>query len=87
MSVANREKQLAEAEEVLGDRLAGVGFAKGLFFGHYLQAIDCSPIPTWTADLRTGRAWPTCAVLPRADRPGGIDRQAEIPDSVVRGLG
>ncbi len=37
MSVAHRDKQMAEAEELLGDFRQQVGFAKGLFFGRYLH--------------------------------------------------
>ena len=36
MAAPDREKQLAEAEEILGDRLQQVGFVKGLFFGHFI---------------------------------------------------
>ena len=36
MSESLREKQMAEAEELLGDRLAKIGFARALYFGHFL---------------------------------------------------
>jgi alkylation response protein AidB-like acyl-CoA dehydrogenase len=86
MSAVNREKQIAEAEELLGDHLDRVGFAKGLFFGRYLaQRLPAYPPPA-SAD-----------VLARVDElrgycsehidPVAIDRQAEIPASVVAGLG
>ena len=32
MSAPDREKQMAQAEEILGDRLKEVGFVKGLVF-------------------------------------------------------
>src|SRR6478752_5429638 len=36
MKAAEREKQIREAEELLGDFRLRVGFAKGLYFGHHL---------------------------------------------------
>ncbi len=36
MNNAQREKQMAEAEELLSDFRSRVGFAKGLYFGNYL---------------------------------------------------
>ena len=36
MSPPNREEQMAQAEEILGQRLRETGFAKGLFFGQFL---------------------------------------------------
>ena len=36
MSESLRKKQMAEAEELLGDRLAKIGFARALYFGHFL---------------------------------------------------
>ena len=44
-----REKQMAEAEEVLGDALAKAGFAKGLYFGRY-QGEKLAPYPDLDAD-------------------------------------
>jgi alkylation response protein AidB-like acyl-CoA dehydrogenase len=87
MNAADREKQLAQAEEVLGDRLSGIGFAKGLFFGHYLGA-KLPPYPALLADPRTNRAVADLEAFGRQEiDPAAIDRNAEIPDSVVRGLG
>ena len=37
MNTAERQQQIAQAEEILGDRLGQAGFAKGLFFGQYLD--------------------------------------------------
>ena len=62
MTAADREKQLAQAEEVLADRLPGLGFAKGLYFGRYFGA-KFAPLPP-----AAGRS----ADQPRRRRPGGL---------------
>ncbi|HTU25446.1 MAG TPA: acyl-CoA dehydrogenase family protein [Pirellulales bacterium] len=87
MNQTDRDRQLAEAEEVLADRPASIGFAKGLFFGRYLG--DALPAyPDLEADPRASRAVADLAAFCRQEvDPVAIDRQAEIPDSVVRGLG
>jgi acyl-CoA dehydrogenase family protein 9 len=87
MTTADREKQLAEAEEILGDRWSQVGFVKGLFFGQYLSE-RLLPYPdlardTMAAEL-AGRLREFCTA--QID-PVAIDRQAEIPQSVISGLG
>jgi len=83
----NREKQLAEAEELLGDRLSQVGFVKGLFFGQYLSE-RLLPYPDASHDTATtqliAQLKDFCA---REVDPVAIDRQAEIPPTVVQGLG
>ncbi len=87
MRGVDREKQLAQAEEVLGDRLPGLGFAKGLFFGHYFNA-KLPPYPDLLSDPRTNRAVADLEAFSQQEiDPVAIDRNAEIPDSVVRGLG
>ncbi len=87
MATSQREQQIQQAEEILGDRLADIGFAKGLFFGQYLGDRLLS-YPHLEADERTGelvqRLRDFCA---REVDPVAIDRQAIIPDSVVHGLG
>src|SRR5205809_737540 len=87
MAAPNREKQLAEAEEILGDRLKQVGFVKGLFFGQYLaDRLLAYPDPardTATEDLRQ-RLREFCN---REVDPVAIDKSAEIPQSVIAGLG
>jgi acyl-CoA dehydrogenase family protein 9 len=87
MTTSQREQQIQQAEEILGDRLAEIGFAKGLFFGQYLGE-RLLAYPHLNEDERT-------AELVRQLRdycahevdPVAIDRQAIIPDSVIRGLG
>ena len=87
MSSVDRERQMAQAEEVLGDRLHGLGFAKGLFFGQYLGP-KLPPYPDLFADPRTNRAVTDLEAFCRQEIDAvAIDRNAEIPDSVVRGLG
>src|SRR5436309_9434199 len=87
MAGPDREKQLAEAEEILGDRLQQVGFVKGLFFGQYLgdrllPYPDTSHDPA-TEDLRQ-RLRDFC--ISEVD-PVAIDRNSEIPQSVITRLG
>ncbi|MGD9722494.1 MAG: acyl-CoA dehydrogenase family protein [Pirellulales bacterium] len=83
----DHEQQMREAEEVLGDRMHMVGFAKGLFFGNFLNQ-KLLAYPTLTGDARTADK---VAELRRYCQehidPAAIDRNAEIPDDVVRGLG
>ncbi|MBI3840088.1 MAG: acyl-CoA dehydrogenase family protein [Planctomycetia bacterium] len=83
----DHEQQMAQAEEVLGDRLHEMGFAKGLFFGQYLSQ-KLLPYPNLDQDPRTGQM---VADLRRYCRehidPAAIDRNAEIPQSVIDGLG
>src|SRR5436190_2993096 len=87
MAAPDREKQLAEAEEILGDRLKQVGFVKGLFFGQFL-ADRLLPYPDAAHDVATTelaeRLRQFCAT--NVD-PVSIDRNAEIPQRVVDGLG
>lgn len=87
MSAVNREKQIKEAEELLGDGADRVGFAKGLYFGRYLNR-ELLPYPDITADGRANelveQVRQFCAE--KID-PVAIDRDAKIPDEVVAGLG
>jgi acyl-CoA dehydrogenase family member 9 len=87
MNTADRDKQLAEAEELLEDRLPGIGFAKGLYFGHYLGS-KLPAYPDLEGDPRTNRAVADLeAFCSQQVDPVAIDRNAEIPESVIRGLG
>ncbi|MCI0360244.1 MAG: acyl-CoA dehydrogenase family protein [Planctomycetaceae bacterium] len=87
MTSPSREQQIQEAEEILGDRLQAIGFAKGLFFGQY-RGERLLAYPQFDHDERTDdlveRLREFCA---REVDPVAIDRQAMIPESVVRGLG
>ncbi len=83
----DHEQQMAQAEEVLGERLHEAGFAKALFFGEFLndKLLD---YPDLDHDPRTGGV---VAELKRFCQEhidaAAIDRDAEIPQSVVDGLG
>jgi alkylation response protein AidB-like acyl-CoA dehydrogenase len=82
-----RDKQIAEAEELLGEAPPTRGFAKGLFFGEFLN--DKLPLfPDLTTDPATDR------LVEKLKRfchdyvdPVAIDREAMIPQTVVDGLG
>jgi len=82
-----QEKQMAEAEELLGDKLAQIGFAKALYFGKYAAAalpaypdvLADEEVNALVAKLRT--------FCDEKIDPDKIDRDARIPDDVVRGLG
>jgi alkylation response protein AidB-like acyl-CoA dehydrogenase len=87
MAAPDREQQLAEAEEVLGDRLNEIGFVKGLFFGQYLGE-RLLPYPDRARAARpTELAGALREFCQREVDPVAIDRQAEIPLHVIRGLG
>jgi acyl-CoA dehydrogenase family member 9 len=87
MSVANRDKQVAEAEELLADRVQRVGFAKGLFFGQYLND-RLLPYPDLAADLQTRSLVSDLRKFCREQIDAAkIDHDAEIPDHVIHGLG
>ncbi|MDX1948662.1 MAG: acyl-CoA dehydrogenase family protein [Pirellulaceae bacterium] len=87
MTQPDRQQQIAQAEEILGDRLQMVGFAKGLFFGQFLHE-RLLPYPDLHRDPRADQLVADlrqfCAAEVDADK---IDRQAEIPQSVIAGLG
>jgi acyl-CoA dehydrogenase family protein 9 len=83
----DHEQQMAQAEEVLGDRMHETGFAKGLFFGRY-AAGQLPPYPDLANDPRAD------AMVANLRRfcdeqidAAAIDRDAEIPQRVVDGLG
>lgn len=83
----DREKQIAEAEEILGDSINRLGFAKGLFFGQFLNA-DLPAYPDLTADSETNHAVEELRTFARDHiDPVKIDRESRIPDSVIEGLG
>src|SRR5207247_3709214 len=87
MAGPDREKQLAEAEEILGDRLKQLGFVKGLFFGQYLGE-RLLPYPDAAKDLATTElAQRLREFCIREVDPVAIDRNSEIPQSVITRLG
>ena len=82
-----REKQIADAEELLGDRLAKVGFVKGLYFGAFANA-KLLPYPDLSADSATTALTEELRRFCQAEiDPVAIDREAIIPQRVIDGLG
>ena len=85
--MADHEKQVAQAEEILGDRLSSLSFVKGLFFGQYLGQ-QLPRYPDLAADeATTARVKELQKFCVEAVDADAIDRKAEIPQSVIRGLG
>src|SRR5215475_9866577 len=82
-----REKQIADAEELLGDRLAKVGFVKGLYFGAFANA-KLLPYPDLSADTATATLVDELRGFCQAEiDPVAIDCGAMIPQRVINGLG
>ncbi len=87
MAAPNHEQQMAQAEEILGDRLKRTSFVKGLFFGEYLSE-SLPPYPDLAADVATAKLVDQLQTFCREQiDPVAIDRQARIPDEVIAGLG
>jgi acyl-CoA dehydrogenase family member 9 len=83
----DHEQQMAQAEEVLGDSLAEAGFAKGLFFGEYLGN-KLLPYPDLDRDPRADAMVEHLRRFCREEvDAAAIDRDAEIPQRVIEGLG
>jgi acyl-CoA dehydrogenase family protein 9 len=87
MAAQDREKQIAEAEAILGESLQKQSFAKGLYFGQYCGD-RLTPYPELAADERVNdlveRVREFCA---ETIDPVTIDAEEEIPPEVVQGLG
>lgn len=84
-----QQKQLQQAEELLFSGPQEANFARDLFFGRFLESAIL-PYPRQTArEQEIGAA--AVAEVQRfvADRidPARIDREADIPADVIRGLG
>ena len=83
----DRDKQIAEAEELLASGKPAVGFAKGLYFGHHLGE-KLAPYPDTHADAETNRAVDEVRKFAHEQiDPERIDREADIPREVIDGLG
>jgi acyl-CoA dehydrogenase family member 9 len=83
------EQQRQQAEELLFSGPQTLGFAKGLFFGHF-NAPLLFPYPTLNPAEREETEKLVADVRRFADEhidAAAIDRNAEIPASVVEGLG
>ena len=57
MNHSDRAQQIQQAEEILGDRLQAIGFAKGLYFGQYHQD-QLLPYPRLSAGDPAGSRLP-----------------------------
>ncbi|HEX5103775.1 MAG TPA: acyl-CoA dehydrogenase family protein [Pirellulaceae bacterium] len=87
MSSVDREQQIAQAEEILGDRREQPGFVKGLMFGEYFA----DRLPAYPSVARdeslTARVQELQKFCTESIDPVAIDKKAEIPQSVISGLG
>src|SRR5881392_3575092 len=86
---AQRQKEIQQAEELLFAGPQALGFAKGLFQGHFVSdwVMPYPRIP----EAQQGELNQTLAELRKFLNedldPAEIDRQADIPRSVINGLG
>ena len=87
MQKVDRDKQVAEAEELLGPSAKELGFAKNLYFGRY-DGESLAGYPDLWRDEETNRRVAELKAFCRDSiDPVAIDRDAEIPQSVIAGLG
>jgi alkylation response protein AidB-like acyl-CoA dehydrogenase len=89
VAASQRERQVKEAEELLfSERLRG-SFAKDLFFGRFNAAL-IRPYPTMSAQeqpvMQEALVEVQSFCQERID-PAKIDREADIPRDVIKGLG
>lgn len=86
MTSVDKQEQIAQAEEILGDRLEAGSFAKGLFFGQCRN--DALPrYPIVVNEATTERVTQLADFCHAEVDSAEIDRQAEISRSVIDGLG
>jgi acyl-CoA dehydrogenase family member 9 len=86
---AERERQMRQAEELLFSGPQRSGFAKALFQGEFRSGV-LFPYPDVPADRRAETEAAVAAVRAFADEhidAAAIDRNADIPPSVIHGLG
>jgi acyl-CoA dehydrogenase family member 9 len=86
---AQRQKEIQQAEELLFAGPQALGFAKGLFHGHFV-ADWVMPYPRIPAAQQTELDKTLADVRQFLDEhldPVAIDRQADIPRAVIDGLG
>jgi alkylation response protein AidB-like acyl-CoA dehydrogenase len=82
------QEEIQQADELLFAGRTAIGFARGLFFGRFLGEY-VFPYPTLADDERDEADAAVAAVRAFAESsidPVAIDRNAEIPDSVIQGL-
>ena len=83
------QQQRQAAEELLFSGPQTLGFAKGLFFGHFNAGL-LNPYPIIRSDEQRRVEEKVAEVRRYCDEhidPVAIDRNAEIPGEVVAGLG
>jgi acyl-CoA dehydrogenase family member 9 len=86
---AQRQKEIAQAEELLFAGPQALGFAKGLFQGHFVSDW-VMPYPRIPAAQQTELDQALVELRAFLDEhfdPAAIDRQADIPREVIDGLG
>jgi acyl-CoA dehydrogenase family member 9 len=84
-----RQKEMQQAEELLFSGRQELGFAKGLFLGNFV-ADWVMPYPRLAAAQETELQSALAEVRQMLDReldPDWIDRNADIPRSLIEGLG
>jgi alkylation response protein AidB-like acyl-CoA dehydrogenase len=89
VTAQDRQAQIKQAEEILFSGPQQLGFANGLFFGHF-NAAQIYPYPEVQPQERDQVAKAVADVRRYCDEhidAAAIDRNAEIPPDVVRGLG
>ncbi|HLJ94678.1 MAG TPA: acyl-CoA dehydrogenase family protein [Gemmataceae bacterium] len=89
VTAQEREQQIKQAEEVLFSGPQQLGFANGLFFGQF-NAAQIDPYPELKPEERDAVAKAVSDVRRFAQEKihaATIDRNAEIPEDVIRGLG
>lgn len=89
VTAQDRQEQIKQAEEILFSGPQRLGFANGLFFGHFnapliypypeLQGEERESVPKAVAEVRS--------FLEHHHDAAAIDRNAEIPQDVIEGLG
>jgi acyl-CoA dehydrogenase family member 9 len=86
---AQRQKEIQQAEELLFAGPQALGFAKGLFQGHFVAdwVMPYPRIPAAQQGELDGTLKQLRQFLDEHLDPAEIDRQADIPRSVIDGLG
>lgn len=87
MRKVDRERQVAEAEELLGPSPTDLGFAKSLYFGRYDDSSLAGYPDLYSNDETNRRVVGLREFCRTSIDPVAIDRNAEIPQSVIAGLG
>src|SRR5947207_11964667 len=86
---AQRQKEIRQAEELLFGGPQALGFAKGLFQGHFVAdwVMPYPRIPATQQAELDGTLIELRQFLNEHLDPAEIDRQADIPRDVINGLG